>query len=125
MGTTTASTVFRAMRPSTLETLGLGSVLEMFRRGAPPVEAEALVTRVFGPPSERGALVISGASGIVGAGKTMQLGSRLTSFGVPVVALDVAGAPDGIGRQYPGLVQAFGRANADRILANIVRLAYD
>ena len=94
-------------------------------RGSPPVDAEALVTRVFGPPSERGALVISGASGIVGAGKTMQLGSRLTPFGVPVVALDVAGAPDGIGRQFPGLVQAFGRANAERIVANIVRLAYD
>ena len=75
--------------------------------------------------AQRGALVISGANGIVGAGKTMQLGSRLVPYGVPVVALDLPGAPDGIGRQYPGLVRAFGRAEADRIMAGIVRMSYD
>uniref|UniRef100_A0A832HZZ7 Enoyl-CoA hydratase/isomerase family protein n=1 Tax=Eiseniibacteriota bacterium TaxID=2212470 RepID=A0A832HZZ7_UNCEI len=114
-----------AMRQSTLETLGLSNVLDLFRRGAPPADAAALVDRVFGPAPQRGALVISGANGIVGAGKTMQLGARLEPFGVRVVALDMAGAPDGIGRQYPGLVQAFGREGADRIMANVVRLAYD
>jgi enoyl-CoA hydratase/carnithine racemase len=70
-------------------------------------------------------MVISGANGIVGAGKTMQLGSRLVDYGVPVVALDFPGAPDGIGGQYPGLIRAFGKAGADRIMANIVRLTYD
>ena len=115
----------RSLRPSTLETLGLGSVLEIFRRGALPASAEELVERVFGPASERGALVISGANGIVGAGKAMQLGSRLVPHGVRIAALDFPGAPDGIGRQYPGLVQAFGRETADRIMSGIVRLTYD
>ncbi len=115
----------RALRQSTLEILGLGSVLEIFRRGALPVRTEDLVERVFGPATSRGALVISGANGIVGAGKTMQLGSRLAPFGVRIATLDFPGAPDGIGRQYPGLVQAFGRETADRVMSGIVRLTYD
>ena len=41
------------------------------------------------------------------------------------MTLDFPGAPDGIGRQYPGLVQAFGREGADRIMSGIVRLTYD
>jgi len=72
-----------SMRPSTLETLGLGSVLDLFRKGGPPVSAGELVDRVFGAAPDRGAFVVSGANGIVGAGKTMQLGSRLEPFGVP------------------------------------------
>lgn len=123
-GVTTAGGT-HAMRQPTLETLGLGSVSDVFRRGALPADAAALVERVFGPRDARGSLVISGASGIVGAGKTMQLGSRLEPHGVRVVALDFPGAPDGIGRQYPGLVQAFGAEGANRIMANIVRMAYD
>ena len=115
----------RALRPSTLETLGLGGVLDLFRRGALPVRTEELVERVFGPADDRGALVISGGNGIVGAGKTMQLGSRLVPFGVRVATLDFPGAADGVGRQYPGLVQAFGRESADRIMSGIVRLTYD
>ncbi|MCG3133353.1 MAG: hypothetical protein HMLKMBBP_00498 [Planctomycetes bacterium] len=115
----------KSMRQPTLETLGLGCVHDIFRRGALPADAGELVTRVFGPPGERGSLVISGASGIVGAGKAMQLGSRLQPYGVRVVALDFPGAPDGIGRQYPGLVQAMGRDGAARVMSNIVRLTYD
>ncbi|MFI5371598.1 MAG: enoyl-CoA hydratase-related protein [Candidatus Eisenbacteria bacterium] len=121
--TVTATT--NAMRTPTLETLGLGGVLDLFRRGALPTDAGALVERVFGRANERGSIVISGASGIVGAGKTMQLGSRLEPYGVRTVALDFPGAPDGIGRQYPGLVQAFGRQGAARVMANIIRLTYD
>jgi len=113
------------MRQSTLETLGLGTVLEIFRRGRPPVDAGDLVDRVFGGPQERGSLVISGANGIVGAGKAMQLGSRLESYGVPVVALDFPGVPDGIGKQYPGLVRAFGQGGANKIMENVIRLSYD
>jgi enoyl-CoA hydratase/carnithine racemase len=114
-----------ALRQPTLETLGLGTVLDIFRRGALPADPGTLVDNVFGPPDKRGSLVISGANGIVGAGKTMQLGSRLEPYGVRVVALDFPGAPDGIGGQYPGLVRAFGRDAADRVMANIVRLTYD
>ena len=120
----TATTV-RSLRRPTLDTLGLGSVLEIFRAGRLPISAEQAVEAVFGPAGDRGALVISGANGIVGAGKTMQLGSRLVPFGVTVVALDLPGAPDGIGRQVPGLVKAFGREEADRILAGVVRMSYD
>jgi enoyl-CoA hydratase/carnithine racemase/3-hydroxyacyl-CoA dehydrogenase len=120
-----AGSTVRSMRRPTLETLGLGGVLDIFRRGALPADPSALVDEVFGSGGRRGAMVISGASGIVGAGKTMQFASRLEPFGVPVVALDFPGAPDGIGRQYPGLVRAFGKAGADRIMGGVVRLAYD
>jgi hypothetical protein len=105
--------------------MGLGGVLDIFKNGALPVDTGTLVDRVFGPEDSRGCLVISGANGIVGAGKTMQLGSRLAGYGVPIVALDFPGTPDGIGGQYSGLVRAFGKPGADRIMANIVRLTYD
>jgi len=114
-----------AMRPSTLETLGLGSVLDLIRKGRLPVSAGELVDRVFGAAPHRGAFVVSGANGIVGAGKTMQLGSRLEPFGVPIVALDFPGVSDGIGAQYPGLVRAFGADRAAAIMGNVIRLAYD
>lgn len=118
-------TAVKSMRQPTLDTMGLGGVLDIFKNGSLPVDTGALVDRIFGPEGSRGSVVISGANGIVGAGKTMQLGSRLAEYGVPIVALDFPGAPDGIGGQYPGLVQAFGKARADRIMANIVRLTYD
>jgi hypothetical protein len=124
-GAAVASGATTRLRQPTLETLGLGTPLEAFRRGALPVDAATLVDRVFGPAHDRGSLVISGASGIVGAGKTMQLGSRLAPYGVRTVALDFPGAPDGIGRQWPGLVAAFGADAAAKVMGSIVRLTYD
>src|SRR5271157_1806962 len=112
------------MRSSTLETLGLGTVLGILRVGRLPVGAGELVDRVFGPAGERGALVVSGANGIVGAGKVAQVGARLEPFGVPVVALDFPGSARG-GARYTGLVAAFGKERAARIAANVVSLAYD
>jgi enoyl-CoA hydratase/carnithine racemase len=114
-----------AMRPSTLETLGLGSVHGIVKNSKLPKTTGELVDSVFGAAGARGSLVISGANGIVGAGKTVQLGSRLEPFGVPIVALDFPGAPDGIGKQYPGLVSAFGGERAAAIAANVIKLAYD
>lgn len=113
------------LRQPTLETLGLGTVLEIFERGALPVSTSELVDAVFGPPGERGSLVISGASGIVGAGKAVQLGLRLLPYGVRIVGLDFPGAPDGLDQQYHGMVASFGRARADAVMGNIVRLTYD
>jgi len=113
-----------AMRPSTLETIGLGSVHDILRNGL-PVRAEDLADRVFGAAPGRGSFVVSGANGIVGAGKIMQLGSRLEPLGVPVVALDFPGVPDGIGGKFPGLVSAFGADRAAAIIGNVVRLSYD
>jgi enoyl-CoA hydratase/carnithine racemase len=113
------------MRQSTLELLGLGSVLEIFKRGRHPVATEELIEKVFGKSSDRGALVISGANGIVGAGKMVQLGSRLQPYGVTMVGLDFPDAPDGIGAQYPGLQAAFGREQAGKIMSNVVRLNYN
>ncbi len=115
----------KAIRQPTLQTLGLGSVIDIFQNGRTPADTAELVDKVFGNSGNRGSMVISGANGIVGAGKAMQLGSRLESFGVRVVGLDFPSAPDGIGGKYTGLVQAFGREGADRIMANIVRLTYD
>ncbi|HWR83152.1 MAG TPA: enoyl-CoA hydratase-related protein [Candidatus Deferrimicrobium sp.] len=114
-----------AMRQSTLQTLGLGTVLNIFQRGRLPVTTSVLVDEVFGSESGRGSLVISGANGIVGAGKMMQLGSRLIPYGVTMVGLDFASAPDGIGRQYPNLKASFGASRADAIMAGIVRMNYD
>ena len=114
-----------SMREPTLQTIGLGNVIDIFQRGQMPVGAADLVDQVFGKPDERGCMVISGANGIVGAGKMMQLGARLHAFDVPIAALDLPSAPDGIGKHYPGLVAAFGRQGADRIMANIVRFSYD
>ena len=113
------------MRQSTLETLGLGSVLEIFQKGKLPITADELVDRVFGESGNRGALVISGANGIVGAGKAMQLGSRLEPYGVPIIALDFPGVSDGMAKQYPGLVASFGKGNADKIMGNIITYSYD
>ena len=107
-----------AMRSSTLETLGLGSPLQIFANGRLPVDASDLVDRVFGPASSRGALVISGANGIVGAGKVMQLGSRLEPFGIPLVGLDFPNAPDGVSPKYAGLVSTFGRDRAAALLGH-------
>ena len=116
-------TDLHTLRTPTLETLGLGSVLEIFRNGRLPVDPAVAVDAVFGPPSDRGSMVISGASGIVGSGKTMQFASRLLDFDVPVVALDFPGAPDGIGQKYDGPVAGVGKVRADAILASGVRLA--
>ena len=115
----------KSIRQSTLQTLGLGSVTDIFRNGRLPVDAGDLVDRVFGGPGERGSLVISGANGIVGAGKMMQLTSRLEPFGVRSISLSRPRTADGIGPQYPGLVEAVGKERADRIMGNIVRMTYD
>ncbi len=115
----------KSLRQPTLETLGLGHTLDIFRKGRMPVEAGDLVDQIFGKPGERAAFVISGANGIVGAGKTMQLGARLFPFDIPIIALDFPGAPDGIGGQYHGLRSFFGQNRADEIMANIIRLNYD
>ncbi|MBC8875434.1 MAG: hypothetical protein H8E44_38910 [Planctomycetes bacterium] len=115
----------KCIRQSTLQTLGLGSVIDIFRNGKLPVEAGDLVDRVFGGPNERGSLVISGANGMVGAGKMMQLTSRLEPFGVKSIALSRPRTADGIGPQYPGLVAALGKERADRVMGNIVRMTYD
>jgi len=113
------------LRETTLQTIGLGTVLDIFQNGRLPVSTGDLVDKVFGNSGARGSLVVSGANGIVGAGKTMQLGSRLQPYDVKVVALDFPSAPDGLGNQYPGLVQAFGQEGADRIMRNIIRMYYD
>jgi enoyl-CoA hydratase/carnithine racemase/3-hydroxyacyl-CoA dehydrogenase len=113
------------LRRATLETLDLGTVRDIFANGTMPVSPAAAVDAVFGPADARGALVISGANGIVGSGKAMQLGARLNPYGVPVVALDLPSAPDGIGKHYGGLVRAFGRAEADSIMQSVVRMNYD
>jgi enoyl-CoA hydratase/carnithine racemase len=115
----------KSMRQSTLQTLGLGPVLEIFSNGRMPADAAGLVDSIFGPSGKRGSLVVSGANGIVGAGKSMQLGSRLLPYDVHIVGLDFPNAPDGIGKQYPGLVAAFGKEGADRVMSNVIRLSYD
>jgi 3-hydroxyacyl-CoA dehydrogenase len=115
----------KSLRKTTLQTLGLGPVLEIFQKGKLPVDEKELVEKVFGAAKDRGSLVISGGNGIVGSGKAMQLGSRLLPFGVPVVTLDLPDAPDGIGQQYPGLKGSFGARQAGEIMANIVRFNYD
>jgi enoyl-CoA hydratase/carnithine racemase len=114
-----------ALRESTLQTIGLGSVLDIFKNGKLPANTPELVDKVFGDKKNRGCLIVSGANGIVGAGKSMQLGSRLQPYDITVIALDFPGVPDGLGKQYPGLIRAFGKAGANKIMENIIRLNYD
>jgi enoyl-CoA hydratase/carnithine racemase/3-hydroxyacyl-CoA dehydrogenase len=90
-----------------------------------PADTATLVDQVFGPANDRGCLVISGANGIVGAGKMMQFASRLQPYGVTVVGLDMPNAPDGIGQKYAGLVASFGQEAAARIMGSLVLLKYD
>jgi len=115
----------KSIRQPTLDTLGLGSVHDIFSKGQLPAKTGDLVDKVFGPADNRGSLVITGANGIVGAGKTMQLGSRLQPYQVPIIALDLPGSPPGINGQYKGLVRAFGRDQANKIMDNIIQLTYD
>jgi len=117
--------MIKSMRESTLQTLGLGTVLEIFKNGKLPVDTAEIIEKVFGKQNNRGCLVISGANGIVGAGKAMQLGARLEPFGVPVVGLDFPGVPDAISQKYKGLIGAFGKRGADKIMSNFIRLSYD
>ena len=113
------------MRKQTLQSLGLGSVLDIFKSGALPANPSDMVDAVFGPAGDRGSLVISGGNGIVGAGKLMQFGTRLLPYNIPLVALDMAGAPDGISAQYAGLEASFGREKAAAVMQNIFQLSYD
>jgi len=113
------------MRQPTLETLGLGRVLEIFQRGRLPIDSSEMVDQIFGPKGNRGSLIVSGANGIVGAGKMMQLGSRLAAHDVILVGLDFPNSPDGIGWHYPALLRAFGQDQASAIMSNIVRMNYD
>lgn len=115
----------KSMRQSTLESIGLGSVLDIFQNKKLPISTEEMVGKVFGPENNRGAMVISGASGIVGAGKVMQFAARLMEFNVPIIALDLPGSPDGISKQYKGLQASFGTKGANDIMKNIIKLNYD
>jgi enoyl-CoA hydratase/carnithine racemase len=115
----------KLMRPSSLDAIGLGNVLGIFERGALPISPDEIIDEVFGPRSQRGSLVVSGAGGIVGAGKCLQLSARLLPYGVPIVGLDLAGAPDGLGAKVDGLVRTFGRDKAHDIMSNVVRITYD
>ncbi len=115
----------KSMRQTTLETMDLGSVLDIFLKGRLPFDESELVDKVFGPKGSRGSLLISGGNGIVGSGKAMQFGSRLQPYGVPIVTIDLPDAPDGIGQQYPGLKASFGAKRATEIMSNIIKFNYD
>jgi len=110
------------LRQDTLETIGLGNVLDIFKNGALPADPRDLSEKIF---RSDGALVISGAEGTVGAGKIAQLGSRLSPFDVPIVALDMGYGRNSLQQQYKGLVASFGAPQADRIFSNVARLFYD
>lgn len=111
-----------ALRQDTLETIGLGTVLDIFKNGQLPADAEVLTKKIFGVD---GSLVVSGAEGTVGAGKIAQLGSRLEPFGIPIVALDMGYGRGSLHDQYRGLVGSFGNKTADRIFTNVARMFYD
>lgn len=112
----------KKLRASTLETIGLGSVLDIFRNQTLPIKTEPLISELFG---KDGSIVISGGSGIVGAGKTIQLASRLYKYGIPIIALDFPGAQDNLTPHLKGLTESFGKEKALQISQNIIRMNYD
>lgn len=115
----------KSMRKSTLESLGLGTVFDIFNNAKLPVSTEELIDIVFGDKDNRGSMIISGAGGIVGAGKVMQFASRLMEYNVPIIALDLPGAPDGLAKQFKALQASFGINGANDIMKNAVRINYD
>lgn len=112
----------KALRQDTLETIGLGDALEIFKNGKLPVNAKDQVEKVF---DSGGALAVSGAEGTVGAGKIAQLGSRLRPYGVPIAALDMGYGRGSLREQYDGLVASFGKAAADEVFSKVIRFFYD
>ena len=48
----------KSLRRPTLDTMGLGGVLDILKNGALPVDTGALVDRIFGPEGSRGCVVI-------------------------------------------------------------------
>jgi enoyl-CoA hydratase/carnithine racemase len=110
-----------ALRQDTLETIGLGNVLDIFKNGQLPADPGNLAEKVFGAD---GSLVVSGAEGTVGAGKIAQLGSRLKPYGIPIVALDMGYGRGSLKDQYKGLVGSFGAKASDEIFTNVARLFY-
>jgi enoyl-CoA hydratase/carnithine racemase len=111
-----------ALRQDTLETIGLGNVLDIFKNGGLPADPKNLVESIFG---EDGSLAVSGAEGTVGAGKIAQLGSRLKPYDVPIVALDMGYGRGSLRDQYMGLVGSFGPKTSDEIFTSVARLFYD
>lgn len=111
-----------ALRQDTLETIGLGNVLEIFKNGKLPANARDLSEKIFGSD---GSLAVSGAEGTVGAGKIAQLGSRLRPYNVPIVALDMGYGRNSLQQQYRGLVGSFGAKTSDEIFSNVCRFFYD
>ncbi|MBC8277633.1 MAG: hypothetical protein H8E46_05330 [FCB group bacterium] len=115
----------KTLRQTTLETMNLGAVLDIFKNGRLPIDENELVDKIFGPSNDRGALVISGGNGIVGSGKAMQLGARLLKHNIPIVTLDLPDAPDGFSQHWAGLKGTFGASTASEIMGNIIKLNYD
>ncbi len=111
-----------ALRKDTLETIGVGNVMDIFKKGRTPVGAKDLSEKIFG---DDGSLAVSGAEGTVGAGKIAQLGSRLRPYGVPIAALDMGYGRSSLEQQYMGLVASFGKKDADEIFSNVVRFFYN
>lgn len=111
-----------ALRQDTLETIGLGNVLDIFKNGQLPADPKNLAEKIFGAD---GSLAVSGAEGTVGAGKIAQLGSRLKPFGIPIVALDIGYGRGSLRDQYKGLVGSFGAKASDEIFTSVARLFYD
>ena len=116
----------KSMRQSTLETLGLGSVLDIFATRQLPVDAGDLVDQVFGPAGDRGSLVISGANGIVGAGQD-------DAARLPAASPSASGRRPRLPRTcrrdrpaVPGPGAARSAASGPTaIMGNIIRLTYD
>ena len=57
------ATAVKSLRQPTLDTLGLGGVHDIFRKGALPVDTATLVDRVFG--SEQAKFMLDRRGGIV------------------------------------------------------------
>ncbi len=115
-----------AMRPSTLETLGLGSVLDLIRKGRLPVSAGELVDRVFGAAPHRGCIcrVRRQRHCRCGQDHAARVAARARSGCLSWRSI-FPGCRTASVPSTPGLVRAFGADRAAAIMGNVIRLAYD
>ncbi|MDP3998319.1 MAG: enoyl-CoA hydratase-related protein [bacterium] len=98
------------------------SIFNRFFNPEASLDTESAIANIFGPRDKRKSLLVAGATGIVGFGKTLQFASRLFRHGVKVVAIDLPGMRFDAGAAEKLLSAKFTGVEVKEIMSNIVFL---